>query len=486
MGSVISITKKLDSSERSELVVKLDHFHRIRKEWIRRQVINNNRVDILATEVLGYQVEPFHLDMIRFQFMHPDNLQLAFRGAGKSTICTIAKTIHFLLKNPNLRILIVSKTSGAAESFLKEIKAQFEENDLLSEIFGPYYDPRLVKKWDNSAIEVLPRTIKAKEASITTLGVFSQVVGKHYDIVMSDDLVDEENSRTQHQRDKMRTWYYQSLDPTLEPPDDKVEHRGEHHRLGTHYHYDDLYNHLSKNELIKHTNVIPALDDKGRSPWPEKYPPEWFLKKKKKSGLIIFNAQYQCDTKAMEGEIFQYDWCQVIEPEDIPSSLHIFMGIDLAITEKESGDKFAICVIGMDKPKNRYVLDYMDRHLRFGEQTRAIIQFYEKWKPIRCCIEINAYQQAQYQHLKDDYDSDIRLKPITQLKDKITRAWKLEPLFEDKKMFFKKGGNMHLLIEQLVLFPNYRYKDLFDALDLAVKASMLKKRKGREKEPGLL
>lgn len=486
MGTVTPITKNLEKAEHSELVSTLDHCNNIRNEWIKRQVLKNNRVDILATEVLGYQVKPFHLAMMKYQFIHPDSLQLAFRGAGKSTVCTITKSIHYLLKNPDLRILIVSKTSTAAEAFLKEIKSHFEDNELLTEIFGPYYDSRKVRKWDNSEIEVLPRKLKAKEASITTTGVLSQVVGKHYDIIISDDLVDEENSRTQHQRDKIRVWYYQTLDPTLEPPDENIEHRGEHHRLGTRYHYDDLYGHLIINELKGDHNIIPALDEKGRSPWPEKYSSEWFLKKKKKSGIIIFNAQYQCDTKAMEGEIFQYDNCQLIEPDQIPNNLQIYMGIDLAISEKETSDKFAICIIGMDKYKNRYVLDFYENQLRFSKQTDKIIEYYERWHPIRGCIEINAYQQAQYHNLKDEYDSDIRLKPITQLKDKITRAWKLEPLFEDGKMFFKKGGNMHLLIEQLVLFPNFRYKDLFDALDLAVKASKLKKRRGRSKEPGLM
>jgi predicted phage terminase large subunit-like protein len=246
-----------------------------------------------------------------------------------------------------------------------------------------------------------------------------------------------------------------------------------------------LYGHLIKNELKEDHNVIPALDDKGRSPWPDKFPSSWFLKKKRQSGIIIFNAQYQCDTEAMKGEIFQYDWCQLIEPDNIPNKLRIYMGIDLAITEKESGDKFAICIIGMDKGGNRYVLDFLDEHLRFGEQTRAIIKYYEKWKPIRGCIEVNAYQQAQLQHLKDEYDIDIRIRPVNQIKDKVTRAWKLEPIFEDKRMFFKKEGNIHLMIEQLVLFPNHRYKDLFDALDLAVRASKIKKRGSRKKEPGL-
>jgi phage terminase large subunit-like protein len=93
---------------------------------------------------------------------------------------------------------------------------------------------------------------------------------------------------------------------------------------------------------------------------------------------------------------------------------------------------------------------------------------------------------AQYQNLKDDHDKDMRLKKVQQDKDKIARAWKLEPQFEDMRMFFKKGGNMHLLIEQLVLFPNFKYKDLFDALDLANRASKLKKRRGRRREPGVI
>jgi predicted phage terminase large subunit-like protein len=188
----------------------------------------------------------------------------------------------------------------------------------------------------------------------------------------------------------------------------------------------------------------------------------------------------------MKGEIFQYDQCQLIESDNIPKGLRIYMGVDLAITEKEVNDQFAIVILGMDPDKNRYVLDFYANHLRFGAQTRKIIEYYNKWDPIRCCIETNAYQLAQYQNLKDDHDKDMRLKKVQQDKDKIARAWKLEPQFEDMRMFFKKGGNMHLLIEQLVLFPNFKYKDLFDALDLANRASKLKKRRGRRREPGVI
>jgi len=486
MKDPAAVLKNLDTAERSELVEAYNYCRYMSDEWLKRQIVEKNRIDILAIHVLGYKVQPFHLAMLRFQFLHPDNLQLVFRGAGKTTLCAITKTIHLLLKNPNLRILVTSKTSRHAETILKEIKSQLEDNIKLTEVFGPYYDSKLVKKWDNTEIEVLPRTSRAKEGSVTTLGVGSQVVGKHYDIIISDDLVDEENSRTKHMRDKQKTWYYQSLDPTLEPPDDEVPHRGEHHRLGTRYHYDDLYGHFIENELKDHHQVIPALSADGRTPWPEKFTASYFFEKKKKAGIIIFNAQYQCDTEAMKGEIFQYDQCQLIEEGNIPSGLRIFMGVDLAITEQESADQFAIVVLGLDKSGNRYILDYYANQIRFGAQTKKIIEFYEKYKPIKCCIETNAYQKAQFQHLKDEYDVDIRLKPVNQDKDKITRAWKLSSLFEGMKMFFKKGGNMHLLIEQLVLFPNYKYKDLFDALDLATRASKLIKKRRRTLEPGLL
>lgn len=481
----IGPAKAIAKAEHSELALLYKHYDDMGKEWIRRQVLVNNRTDILATYILGYQCQPYHIAMMRWQFLHSESLILAFRGAGKSTVCTITKCIHYLLKNPNLRILIASKVISQSQVFLKEIKGHFESNKKLEEYFGVYYDPRRVEKWDSNEIVVLPRTTIAKEGSISCVGAGGMVVGRHYDVIISDDLVDESNSATQHQRDKMLTWYYQTLDPTLEPPDPAIPGRGDHHRLGTRYHYADLYGHLSANDLKEHTLRIPALNEHGQSPWPAKYPPEWFLDKKRKSGLIIFNAQYQVDTEAMKGEIFSYDDCQTVEDSEIPKELRIYMGVDLAISEKDSADKFAIVVIGVDKNKRYYLLYFYEDQLRFGAQTAKIKEVYKTYNPIRCCIETNAYQEAQYQELKTS-DPDIRLIPFEQEKDKIARAWKLTYIFEDKRMFFKK--NMHNMIEHLVLFPNHRYKDLFDAFDLAVQASKKhKRRKGsRSEEPGII
>ena len=488
-SSVVSLLdnrRALEEADRDQLVDMYSHYRMMSNEMIKRAVIERNRIDILATEVLGYEVEPFHMSMIRYQLENPVNLILVYRGAGKSTICTVVKTIHLLLKNPNLRILFASKSTTNSKSFLKEVKSHFESNERFTEIFGEYYDPRLVRKWDESEIEVLPRTSGDKEASVTCVGVDGTIVSKHYDVIISDDLVDEENARTRHMRDKTRIWYYKTLDPCLEPPDPKVPHRGEHHHLGTRYHYDDLWGHLLTKELKSKTLIIPALDENGNSPWPEKHPPSWFEEKKQKAGVIIFNSQFQLNTEAMKGEVFDYDDCQFVEDDQIPKSLKIYMGIDLSVSERDKRDnaQFAIVVIGKDVIDNVYILDcYLD-HISFPSQIKKATKFYEKYDPIRAAVEANAYQKAFYQQIKS-LDKDYRFVPIHTDKDKMTRALKLTPVFEAKRVFFRR--NMESLIDQFVLFPGYPYKDGIDAFDMAHRVSKFRKRrKRRADEPGVL
>jgi len=474
----------LDNACREDLIDMYVHYRSMSNELLRRVIVEHNRIDILASVILGYDVVPHHLAMMRYQFMHPKTLQLAFRGAGKSTTCTIAKAIFYLVKDPNLRICLASKSTGNSQGFLKEIKGHFENNQRFEEVFGTYFDPHKVAKWDNSEIEILPRTRHSKEASITCVGVAGTIVSKHYDIIISDDLVDEENSRTRHMRDKTRTWFYKTLDPCLMPPDSNIPHRGEHHVLGTRYHYDDLYGHFIENELKNRHQIIPGLDENGNSPWPELYPPEFFHEKKENSGTIIFNAQYQCDTEAMKGEVFEFDDCQIINEDEIPPNLRIFMGTDLAVTEKNQNDQFASVVIGKDRNQNIYILDAVMAHLGWSAQLRAWFTMYDEWDPIRAGVETNAYQDVFRQAIKEA-DKDYRVVPIFTDKDKMTRAWKLQPIFEGKRVFFRRG--MDKLRDQFVLFPNHKLKDGFDAFDLANRTSMKKRKRPRRRyEPGVI
>jgi predicted phage terminase large subunit-like protein len=293
--------RALAKAGRDELLDIYQHYRSVSNELLRRAIIEHNRIDLLATEILGYEVHPFHLKMLQFQFQHPQSLQLAYRGAGKSTLLTVTKTIHYLLKDPNFRILIASKTGPNARKFLREIKNHFESNERLIEVFGVQYDPHKVAKWDETEIEILPRTSTDKQPSVMCCGaVDSTVASLHVDAILSDDLVDEDNSRTKLMRDKMTSWFYQSLDPCLEPPDIDIPHRGEHHIVGTRYHYDDQYGRMMEKEMTDHHHIVPAEDEDGNTPWPERHSPEWLAEKKAKSGVIIYRCQYLCHSEDTE------------------------------------------------------------------------------------------------------------------------------------------------------------------------------------------
>lgn len=195
------------------------------------QALNNIRY--FVKEVLGYQLTGFHEKRFLLQLHHRETLILAPRGHGKSTICTITFSIWRIIHAPDIRILIVSNTAAQAESFLREIRTQLTQNEALTSIFGSSLGPR----WSQEEIIVSARRRIAKEATVTAMGVGGPIITKHYDMIILDDMINEENARTEEQREKMKVWYYKSLLPCLEP-------NGEIHILGTRYHPYDLYHTL--------------------------------------------------------------------------------------------------------------------------------------------------------------------------------------------------------------------------------------------------
>ena len=472
---------------RDDLIRLYNRNQALFNEWVRRMVIQGRRVDILAEVVLGYKVAPVHRAMLLHQATHPESLLLVFRGAGKTTMCTIAWSIFLILLNRNVRILIASKTHANAIDFLKEIKRHFESNERLREIFGDFVGEH---RWEGTSIEVKGRKLPSKEPTVNTIGWEGAIASKHYNAILADDLVDEDNARTKFQREKMLDWYYKALTPTLLPADGSL-YSGEMHIIGTRYHFDDLYGHLQEvqpdgtgGELKgEKTLIIPALTPEGESSWTERFAADALKATKRKMGLIRFNSQYQCDTEAMKGQIFRYDDCQIVDDNEIPTGLRVFMGVDLAISESEAADMFAIVVIGRDSSEHIFILDYIETQLRFPEQTKMIIEMGKRHNPIRTGLEINAYQKAQLHQLRKSCPA-LNVLPVTTTKDKVTRAWNLAKHFESGRVHFRKHHSS--LIEHLVLFPSYRYKDLFDALDLAVTASEARLRKNRREEPGLL
>lgn len=426
-------------------------------------------------------LQPLHASIIHNVSDNQASMDLAPRGHGKSTIGDVDFCITQVLRNPDIRIMIGSKTQTQASAFLKEIRTHFEQNVNLIRIFGDWKKSR-DNVWNDKEFTVNRRTVIKKEATVSALGASGAVVSKHFDIIIGDDLVGFENARTEAQRKVLKEWFYSSLYPTLEPD-------GEIHILGTRYSPMDLYEDLikSKNYKINVQQAITVKDGQEYSLWESKFSLEKLRSIREEAGLIIFNMQYQNNTELAKGKIFKYKYFKHFEEYEVDYDLNrvrvkvldsqgvpywipvrIYMGADLAISEDETSnnDYFVLTVIGVDKNKNVYVLDYLKERLTFNAQLNAILDYGKNKFPMveRIGVETVQYQKSLAQEIRR-----LSLLPVINIqtsKDKVTRAMRRSALFENGKVWFRIG--MDDLEECLLLFPEVDHDDLFDGLDFAL------------------
>lgn len=426
-------------------------------------------------------LQPLHASIIHNVSDNQASMDLAPRGHGKSTIGDVDFCITKVLRNPDIRIMIGSKTQIQASAFLKEIRTHFEQNVNLIRIFGDWKKSR-DNVWNDKEFTVNRRTVIKKEATVSALGASGAVVSKHFDIIIGDDLVGFENARTEAQRKVLKEWFYSSLYPTLEPD-------GEIHILGTRYSPMDLYEDLikSKNYKINVQQAITVKDGQEYSLWESKFSLEKLRSIREEAGLIIFNMQYQNNTELAKGKIFKYKYFKHFEEYEVDYDLNrvrvkvldsqgvpywipvrIYMGADLAISEDETSnnDYFVLTVIGVDKNKNVYVLDYLKERLTFNAQLNAILDYGKNKFPMveRIGVETVQYQKSLAQEIRR-----LSLLPVVNIqtsKDKVTRAMRRSALFENGKVWFRIG--MDDLEECLLLFPEVDHDDLFDGLDFAL------------------
>lgn len=436
---------------------------------------------LVCTYITKRSVQELHKSIISNISSNKSTLDLAPRGFGKSTVGDVDYCITRILRDPNIRIMIGSKTQTQAQAFLKEIRTHFEQNENLLRVFGDWKTHK-DNVWNDREFTVNKRNIIKKEATVTALGASGAVISKHFDIIIGDDLVGLENARTERQRANLKEWFYSSLFPTLEPD-------GEIHILGTRYNPLDLYEDLIKSGsyTVNIQKAIQVVDGVECSLWEDKFTLEKLKQIRADSGKIIFNMQYQNDTELAKGKIFKakyfkyyeeykldYDFqtakirIKNAEGVDQWKKVRVYMGADLAISEKENEDNdyFVLMMIGVDDEKNVYVLEYVKERLTFNSQLNTIISYGRNKYPMveRIGVETNQYQKALAQELRR-----LSLLPVINIntsKDKVTRAMRRSANFENGKVFFREG--MDDLEECLLLFPEVDHDDLFDALDHAM------------------
>jgi predicted phage terminase large subunit-like protein len=478
-----SLATKRDLPNRlykEDQIARLGRIRQAKNEYIKYLIIEEDRIDILA-ELVDKRFDDFHEILIDHQAGSITTLQLAPRGWGKSTVGTVLSCAHELLKDRDARILFASETSTQACNFLGELKAILTHDNIV-EIFGDLKGDM----WHENAINIKGRYTARKESSVMTTGVDGAITSAHFEIIYCDDLVTLKNSRTAASRDKVMEWFRTTLLPCVIDENTKIR------MVGTRYHPEDLYDDLmTRDPKFKNsTQIVPALNpETGESNNPAIFSMEFLQETKDSMGVIAFDSQYNQDPSGVQGVIFDADDFRYYKNK--PKNLVIFQGVDLAVEDKSQNDKFAITTIGVDPRSYKiYLIDYVAKKLSPNKQDELIYEKWDRYKAIRVGIESNAYQKTKILTLGEDpLYSLIPAVPMPTDKDKITRAQMLSVRFERGDILFPEEERDGEIAKHLLSFPNGRYDDLFDSLEIAVQTafrSRRKKSKRRKKEPGVI
>lgn len=437
-----------------------------------------------------------------------DNLaKAAPRGNAKSTLVSFALPIWVAVYKKKHYTVIVSDTTDQATDFLSNIRAEFEDNDLLIDDFGDQEG----YVWTTQDL-----VLKDGDVRIQALGAGKRIRGRRFkqwrpDLIIADDLENDENIQSPDQRKKLELWFQKALSKAGDERTDKII-------VGTILHYDSLLSKLLINPTFKAKKyqavikwsasplwdewerLITNLDDPKRMItaydffkknehlmlagtevlWKEKESYYSLMVQRISDGPAAFSSEKQNEPLSDDDRRFMPEWIQYFDDEMITGrDLRVVGALDPSMG-KAGGDYSAIITLGIDTNGQIFVLD-ADIAKRHPDLIASdVIEKHKIFKYQQFVVEVNQFQEYFKDTLVNKVNdmwinNGVKVSiPIIGKRthtDKILRIQSLQPLVKNGTIKFRR--EQQKLIEQLVNFPSAANDDGPDALELA--AGLLKR-----------
>jgi phage terminase large subunit-like protein len=106
------------------------------------------------------------------------------------------------------------------------------------------------------------------------------------------------------------------------------------------------------------------------------------MEKKSMIGSYWWASLYQQRPSPAGGGLLKSDWVKYYTPEELPDDLVVYMGVDLAISTKETADYTAMSIVGEDQGTSDFhVLDFIRERMNFPTTIRKIKEVAARWNP---------------------------------------------------------------------------------------------------------
>lgn len=355
-------------------------------------------------KVFGWELPTYQEEII--PYLEDDDLEefmlLAGPGHSKSTVSAFLAA-DWLGRDPDERIFVATHTETYSAQLL-----QFIEDIMSSqgyrEMYGDLIPPRSeAKKWTTTQKFIRRPNWKSPHPSLLALGVGSSTIGYRATKIVGDDLVTQQNSMTETQRNHLSNWYFGSLSKRLDRflPGSRIV------IIGARFYTQDLYGQLL--DLYTH-KVFSSTPENPL--WPEMFPSE-MLEKERHTSYVQFKAQYEQDPIDLEsGFLRQSDLHYYLEP---PQRLRHFIACDLShrprsrTRRKSTSDPFALNVAGYDfLNKTVHFLEFIVSDASNAQMKEIIQTQAARWSPILISIESDAAQDLFVQQMIEETNLPIQ------------------------------------------------------------------------------
>lgn len=466
-----------------------------------------------AQERLQYRI-PDHQKVLGEQVMRSplseSFVDLEPRGHGKShtiseilmifIICesTCNELNHYLdgwLNAPNdLRIMHIASSLRQDKKYLKAILTNLKRNPRIHK----YYGHILELPGSTEEFNLKYRKVR-KEPTIQGVGIGTDIVGWHGDLICLDDVIQEDKSKDINVSLKKKDWADETLEGCVDP----------NTRLwwvGTRKSKTDIYSHIMglPGTIVRLKQAIiyencphckTALNDsnfiyetmemrcicgrfmsleevESKVLWPavRNYP--WLVKKRRKMGPLKFSREMQNKPITEEGNFLKADWLRYFTK--LPASrsdIYFYIGVDPAVGQSPDADYTVISVIG-EWANKFYLVDLQRGRWSWNQMKKQLKSAWKKWKPLQIGFESNFFQRIMSQDL-----IDTTLMPIVEVihhKQKDTRIATTIGTYAESGRFHVHRDLPHKddFDEEYLDFPEAGHDDILDSIATCIEVAV--------------
>ncbi len=296
---------------------------------------------VYFSEHLKYDLAPFHKKILKlserdFEFL----VVAAFRGAGKSTICSTSLPLWLILgKRKKKCLLLVTRTQQLSRQAIDNIDRTIDNSPRLKRDLWPI-------SYDGDKTRSLSIEFTKFGAKIIAVSFEQAIRGMKFgsvrpDVIICDDLEDSSSSQTQENRDALHQRFSQEILGVGDLGTEIVV-------LGNTVHEDGLILRLGKqiqNEERKgHFIRVPIIENDAPT-WPGKFTSMEMIESLRSTigNELVWRIEYlldpRLDTESIVKEEWMRTWCEL--PEEGRRQADV-IGVDLAFTTGQNSDYTAI------------------------------------------------------------------------------------------------------------------------------------------------